>query len=87
MSDTKQKILDAAEHLFAAQGYSATSLRQIIAEAGVNLASVHYHFGSKEGIVTAVLGRIRDRQMVLFDRLRQSELSTPGAICRAAFAT
>ena len=38
MSDTKQKLLDAAERLFAEQGYSATSLRQIIAEAGVNLA-------------------------------------------------
>src|SRR4051812_16936683 len=51
MSDTKQKILNAAERLFADQGYSATSLRQIIADAGVNLASVHYHFGSKEELL------------------------------------
>ena len=51
MIDTKQKLLDAAERLFAEQGYAATSLRQIIAEAGVNLASVHYHFGSKEELL------------------------------------
>jgi AcrR family transcriptional regulator len=44
-----------------------------------------YHFGSKEAIVTAVLARIRERQMALFERLRQSDVSTPGAICRAAW--
>jgi AcrR family transcriptional regulator len=37
MIDTRQKILDAAERLFGEQGYGATSLRHIIAEAGVNL--------------------------------------------------
>ena len=52
MIDTKQKILDAAEQLIAEQGYAATSLRQIIAEAGVNLASIHYHFGSKDDFWT-----------------------------------
>ena len=49
--DTKQKILDAAEKLIAEQGYAATSLRQIIADAGVNLAAVHYHFGSKDELL------------------------------------
>ena len=48
MIETKHKILDTAERLFANQGYGATSMRQIIGEAGVNLASIHYHFGSKE---------------------------------------
>lgn len=57
MTDTKQKILDAAERLIAEQGYSATSLRQIISEAGVNLASVHYHFGSKEELLDEVVMR------------------------------
>src|SRR5262249_33318744 len=51
MIDTKTKILDTAERLFADQGYDATSLRQIIAEAGVNVAAIHYHFGSKEELV------------------------------------
>jgi AcrR family transcriptional regulator len=59
MSDikTKEKILDAAEKLFVDNGFSATSLRAIIKEAGVNTASVHYHFGSKEGLIDAVFER------------------------------
>jgi len=55
--DTKEKILDSAERLFGEQGYGATSLRHIIAQAGVNLASVHYHFGSKEELLDAVVVR------------------------------
>lgn len=54
---TKERILDTAERLFAERGYSATSLRSIIAEADVNLASVHYHFHSKEALLEAVFLR------------------------------
>jgi AcrR family transcriptional regulator len=72
MTDTKQKILDAAERLFAEQGYSATSLRQIIAEAGVNLASVHYHFGSKEELLYELILRkaapVNEKRMEMLDR-------------------
>jgi outer membrane protein len=57
MNDTKSRILDAAESLFAEQGYGATSLRNIIAAAGVNLAAVHYHFGTKEELFAAVVER------------------------------
>ena len=57
MSETKEKILDAAERLIGEQGYAATSLRHVIAEAGVNLAAVHYHFGSKEELLDAVVLR------------------------------
>jgi len=57
MSDTKDKILDTAERLFAEQGYAATSLRQVIAAAKVNLAAVHYHFGTKEDLLDAVVVR------------------------------
>ncbi|MBL9077903.1 MAG: TetR family transcriptional regulator [Planctomycetes bacterium] len=56
-ADTKQTILDAAEELLAEQGYAATSLRQLTARAGVNLAAVHYHFGGKEALAKAVLAR------------------------------
>ena len=55
--DTKEALLDQAEALFAKQGYKGTSLRQITAGAGVNLAAVSYHFGSKEGLVAAVIAR------------------------------
>jgi len=54
---TRQKILDTAEKLFARHGFESTSLRSIIASAGVNLAAVHYHFGSKEGLIRAVIKR------------------------------
>ena len=57
MIDTKDRILDAAERLFADQGYAATSLRHVIAEAQVNLAAVHYHFGSKEELLDHVISR------------------------------
>ncbi len=55
--NTKTRILDTAERLFAEQGFGATSLRTITNEAGVNLASVNYHFGSKEALQIAVLKR------------------------------
>ena len=54
---TKGRILDAAERLFAEHGFDGVSLRTIIAEAGVNLAAVHYHFHSKESLLDAVFAR------------------------------
>lgn len=54
---TSTTILDVAEKLFATHGFAATSLRRVITEAGVNLAAVHYHFGSKEALIGAVLAR------------------------------
>ena len=58
--DTKERILDAAEALFLAGGFDATSLRAITTAAGVNLAAVNYHFGSKEELFEAVLTRRLD---------------------------
>lgn len=55
--DTRELILDAAEDLFALKGFHATSVRAITGEAGVNLASVNYHFGSKETLIEAVFQR------------------------------
>jgi AcrR family transcriptional regulator len=57
MIETRDKILDAAESAFADGGYAATSLRSIMAGAGVNVASVHYYFRSKEALLEAVLMR------------------------------
>ncbi len=54
---TKDKILDVAEALFAEHGFNDTSLRSITSKAGVNLASVNYHFGDKKTLVRAVLNR------------------------------
>jgi AcrR family transcriptional regulator len=55
--DTKRRLLDAAEALFAAHGYHATSLRVVTRAARVNLAAVHYHFGSKQALLVAVIAR------------------------------
>jgi len=52
---TKTRILAATEKLFIQHGYDATSLRAITTEAGVNLAAVNYHFGSKEELFGIVL--------------------------------
>ena len=57
---TKEKILDTAEALFMEHGFEATSLRAITTAAGVNLAAVNYHFGSKEELFQTVLSRRLD---------------------------
>ena len=73
MADTKQKILDTAEKLFAQQGYAATSMRQIISGAGVNLAAIHYHFGSKEelldGLILRKAGPVNAERLARLDEL------------------
>lgn len=57
---TVDRILSAAARLFAARGMSGVGLREITAEAGVNLAAVNYHFGSKEKLLEALFaGRAR----------------------------
>ncbi|WP_429073035.1 TetR/AcrR family transcriptional regulator [Aeromonas veronii] len=69
--DTKNRILDAAEVLFAERGFADTSLRLITSEADVNLASVNYHFGSKKELIQAVLDRYLSLFMPALDaRLR-----------------
>jgi len=67
--NTQERLLDAAEHLFATEGIAETSLRAITAEADANIASVNYHFGSKEALFQAViarrLGPINDERLEL----------------------
>ena len=57
---TKQRILGAAEELFARHGFAGASLRRVTAEAKVNLAAVNYHFGSKENLIEEVFRRRLD---------------------------
>jgi AcrR family transcriptional regulator len=67
--DPKQRILDAAEREFAAHGFHGASLRSITRGAEVNVASIHYYFGSKEALLRATLERIV--RPVNEERLRQ----------------
>lgn len=57
---TKSRILDSAEVLFISGGFDSLSMRQITSAAGVNLAAVNYHFGSKDALIHAVLSRKLD---------------------------
>ena len=78
MSETKDRLLDTAELLFAERGYAATSLRSIIAAARVNLAAVHYHFRTKEALLDAVLTRriepVNQERLALLEQYGETEL-------------
>lgn len=56
-NDTKERILAAAERLIGDRGFAGTSLRTVTAAAGVNLAAVHYHYGTKEALLQEVFSR------------------------------
>lgn len=70
---TKDRILGAAEALFAQRGFDGASLRQLTSAAGVNLAAVNYHFGSKEKLVEQVLRRrldvLSNQRLAALDKL------------------
>lgn len=56
-SQTREALLDVAEHIFAERGYRATSVRAITQAAGCNLAAINYHFGGKEKLYQEVFRR------------------------------
>ena len=74
--DTKERILDAAEQLLAEHGFAGASVRAIASSAGVNLASINYHFGSKEALVQAVFERrirpMNEERLHLLDELEDA---------------
>jgi AcrR family transcriptional regulator len=59
--DTRRRILDTALALFAAEGFSGASTREIAERAGVNLPAIQYYFGSKEGLYRAVIAHIGEQ--------------------------
>jgi AcrR family transcriptional regulator len=71
--ETHERILDAAQKLFAEKGLDATSVRDITAAAECNVAAVNYHFGGKENLYVesfrAMLGPLRDQRMAMMDEL------------------
>jgi len=77
--DPQGRILDAAENAVAESGFAGASLREIVREARVNLATVYYYFGSKRGLMEAVLkrrfGPLREEHLAL---LRQFETDAKG---------
>jgi AcrR family transcriptional regulator len=83
----RERILDAAERVFAESGYHGTTLRQIAAAADVKLSLIGYHFESKLALYTAVFAR---RQHVNEERLRMlrsiEDLDAPDALDRIVSA-
>ncbi len=79
--DTRVRILDAAELLLTEQGFEATTLRQITGAAGVNLAAVNYHFGSKEALIQEVFRRrltwLNQQRLKELDRLEAEAGGAP----------
>ncbi len=79
--------MDAAEKLFSESGIGATSLRAITAEAKANLASIHYHFGSKESLLVEVfsrrIGPVNAKRLELLDAAREADFKDLDAIVRA----
>jgi AcrR family transcriptional regulator len=71
--ETRTRILDAAEELFMQHGFEGTSMRLLTAKAGVNLAAVNYHFGSKDALIEALFRRRLDpmntERLAALDRL------------------
>jgi len=79
--DTRERILDAAETLFVEHGFEATSMRMITGRAGVNLASVNYHFGSKEALIQEVFRRrltwLNEARLSALDRFEREAGGAP----------
>src|SRR5258708_24271131 len=82
--DTATRIIDAAERLFIRDGIDATSLRAVTREAGVNVAAIHYYFGSRDELLRAVLDRIvtpvNERRLVLLDQGLAANRGRPLAV-------
>ncbi len=77
-NDTRTRILDAAEELFAVHGFDGTSIREITRRAGVNVAAVHYHFGTKEAVLRGVSDRVAHPISDKRRHLLQSVVETAG---------
>ncbi len=78
---TKERILSAAERLFAEHGFAETSLREVTSRADVNLAAVNYHFGSKSNLVNEVFRRrLDDLSARRLAALRIAESESAGSL-------
>jgi AcrR family transcriptional regulator len=61
--DTRMRIIDAARTRLLADGYAGLSTRKVAEEAGVPLSQLHYHFGSKGGLIMALFAEENERRL------------------------
>lgn len=71
MKNTKAKLLRTAARLFASRGTEGVSTRELAGQAGVNLCTISYYFGSKQKLYEAVIDEV-------IDTVRQNLLPAPG---------
>lgn len=69
-TDTRQRILDVAAHLFATRGFAGTSIRDIADELGVTKAALYYHFESKEVLLKSIVAQAFAAVNVVLDEQR-----------------
>jgi AcrR family transcriptional regulator len=81
---TKQRLIEAAEMLFADEGFDRVSVRDITNKAGANVAAVNYHFGSREGLVAVVMARyinpVTEERIARLEALERRAAGKPLAI-------
>jgi AcrR family transcriptional regulator len=79
---TRQAIIDSAERMFSDHGIAAVSIRSILTQAGANTAAVHYHFGSKDNLITeAFTSRANRLAAERFQRLDDVFSSSDTKMC------
>ena len=72
--ETRSKIIEAALRIIAQEGFQSVTTRKIAAQADVNIALLHYHFGSKENIINEALSKLTGEYVELFEHLKAGEL-------------
>ena len=61
-TDTRERLLDSAQHLFAREGIHQVPLKRIVQHAGQrNASALHYHYGDRDGLLHAIIVRHDDR--------------------------
>ena len=76
-NDTRTRILEAAASIFSVEGFAGASTRTLAATAGVNIATLNYHFGSKDGVYRAAMERVYERISVRVEQAAPVILALP----------
>jgi AcrR family transcriptional regulator len=64
----RERVLDAAEELFRTQGINSTGIDELCARAAVSKRTIYQHFGNKDGLIAAYLGRLNENPVDAFER-------------------
>jgi AcrR family transcriptional regulator len=80
-ADTRERLLDAAERIFAERGFEGASMRAVTQAAGASVSAANYHFGSKEALLRETLlrrvGPLNERRLARLDALEENAGGRP----------